>query len=105
MPPKAAAANIEAAVYRACLMALTRPGAGAGRAAAKVRALLVEEAQAVADARRAAGVPEDVVALHLDGDLNRAKSWQPHQAAVFRSLEKRYQAFKPIRWDYSRRDY
>ena len=92
-------------MYTACLMALTRPGADAGRAIAKARTLLVVEAEAVADARRAAGVPEDAVALHLDGDLNRAKSWQPHQAAVFRSLEKRYQAFKPVRWDYSRRDY
>ena len=92
-------------MYTACLMALTRPGAGAGRAIAKVRALLELEAQTVADARRAAGVREDVVALHLEGDLRRAKSWQPHQAAVFRSLEKRYQAFKPVRWCYSRCDY
>ena len=105
MPKQSAEAQIEAAVYRACLAALTRPGVSAGKAISKVRALLVEEAEAVAAARRAAGVPEQTIALHLAADLNRAKSWQPHQAAVFRTLERRYQAFKPVRWDYSRRDY
>lgn len=105
MPPKAAEAQIEAAVYRACLLSLTRPGGGAGKAISKVRELLELEAEAVADARRAQGTPEDAVLLHLAADLNRAKSWQPHQAAVFRTLERRYQAFKPVRWDYSRRDY
>ena len=105
MPRQSTATQIERAVHAACLLSLTRPGPSAGKSIERVRALLVEEAEAVAAARRAAGVPEDVVALHLSGDLARAKGWQPHQAAVFRSLEKRYQAFKPIRWDYSRRDY
>ena len=105
MPPKAAEAQIEAAVYRACLLSLTRPGAGAGKAIERVRALLVAEAQAVADTRRAAGVRDDVVALHLEGDLARAKGWQPHQAAVFRSLEKYYTAHKSIRFCYDKSNF
>ena len=105
MPKESAATQIERAVHAACLLSLTRPGPSAGKSIARVRALLVEEAPAVAAARRAAGVPEDAVALHLAADLNRAKSWQPHSAPIYRTLERRYQAFKPIRWDYSRRDY
>ena len=105
MPPKAAEAQIEAAVYRACLLSLTRPGAGAGKAIERVRALLELEAQTVADARRAAGVREQTIALHLAADLNRARAWMPHQAALYRQLEKHYRQHPPIRWCYSKTNF
>ena len=105
MPKQSAEAQIEAAVFRACILSLTRPGAAAGKAIERVRALLVDEAQAAAAARRAAGVRDDVVALHLEGDLARAKGWQPHQAAVFRSLEKYYTAHKLIRFCYDKTNF
>lgn len=105
MPKQSAEAQIERAVHAACLLSLTRPGPSAGKSIERVRALLVEDAVAVADARRAAGVPEETIALHLEGDLARAKGWQPHQAAVFRSLEKYYTAHKPIRFCYDKSNF